>query len=608
MKLTHAHTWYGPNPCSDEPVLLARVSLQPGQSIADDAEQRLQACFPEWDLLAQMPSNIMPLQRLTHAVARWALAALNEVRGCLYSAGVWAQGNSDRSQAQLFLAWHHPKVSWQALELGSRLALQVAQNGSVDRAALQPTLEQFWKLCRRHHPDYQARILMQGARAMQVPVLRLWDSAAFWQFGWGERSRVMMESSSNEDGGLGLGITRSKSASKEFFRVLGAPAPRHVLVADAAALADAARAIGFPCVVKPLDRGGGKGVSAGVQNMEQLLAAYQHARSFTAGDIMVEQFVAGTDHRLMVVEGKLLVAVCREPSSVIGDGRRTLGELVAEKNAARSAHNLVGSRYLRPIALDAPALVHLAAQGMTPGAVPLDGQRVSLRGNANLSTGGVARDVTAQVHPHVRLMAEALARAFGLRTAGIDYITPDISRSWQDSEGAFIEVNATPGMEVPIAAGWSEEEVGRKILGSTPGRVPVTLAVVPDELLPAVRSLLTTHSWTPGQGWCCDGSAQLGGVPLQVADMPGWTDVNALLRHRVLQRATLVCGAKQLQLKGLPVDRVESVHIWNADLPAPWLSLLQRNADNVVGCGAWTAPAMGRHLDQSLQRRSEQPQ
>lgn len=190
---------------------------------------------------------------------------------------------------------------------------------------------------------------------------------------------------------------------------LGLPTPRYALVKEAAELTAAVAKVGWPCATKPLDLGGGKGVSAGHQTPQALAAGFQHARAASEGPVMVEAFVPGEDHRLMVVDGRLRAVIRREPAQVVGDGRQTVAQLVQALNAVRDERSLVASGFLRPIRLDGVALQHLAGQGAGPQTVLAPGQRVRLRSTANLSSGGFCTDVTGQEHPQLRAMAEMLA-------------------------------------------------------------------------------------------------------------------------------------------------------------------------------------------------------
>jgi cyanophycin synthetase len=579
ISIRHEFTYYGPNPHSGDPVVVATLSLcdSPAEvlSLLTVGCRLLKSAYPDW-----FPSESLHKQssvaEVAETVVLWSLGALNEVRGCLHEAGTRAEGDGSR----IWLGFHHPKVSRLALELGVRSIEHAARSGELDRLAIDKGLAGLWKHCEMHHPDYQACILMEAARALDIPFQPCIVQGRYWQFGWGCRSRLFLESMSNTEGSLGFLMKRSKLLSKQFFAGLGYPVPRHSLVTQSEQLARAADEVGWPCVIKPVADSGGRGVTAGLRNMAELEAAFANARRFTQDIVMVEEHIPGEDHRLMVVEGKLFAVIRREPTSITGDGRSTVAELLAAVNRSRSS-NLVRSRYHRPIETDELLAAALWRQGADLDTVLDPGRRIRIRSNANLTTGGVCFDVTQETHPHVRRMAESVALAMGLGTVGIDYITNDIGSSWQLG-GAMIEANATPGIDAMIAAGQDPVAVGSAVLAPLPGRVPVVLVVVQAELLGEVQQRLEKEA-AEGTGWSCGDRAGVGGMQLEVASAHPWSGVQSLLRHREVERVLAVCTAAMLIRQGMPVDRVERTVVCGTCtvLPDEWLRLVRSRSGSV---------------------------
>lgn len=584
----------GPSPHADEPVLLARLSASAELPWIDSACGRLELAYPDW--LQSVPPllsgrAVSPMQRLALTAARWALGALNEVRGDLRCAG-WPDGpGMGPLAADLYLGYHDVGVSRQALELALRVLVLAGRDPDFSPARLQPALAALWKLCRQHHPDWQARLLMQAARARDIPFLPF--VARHWQYGWGARSRVFFETASNADGMLGVQIARSKLQTKAALAALGVAAPHHVLVRDERELEQAAAKVGWPCVIKPVDLGGGKGVTANIATPAALGAAYANARRYSQGPLMVEAHCPGQDHRLFVLGGKLVAAVLREPPTVVGDGVRPLEQLVQALNTGRSS-SLVRSGYLVPVAFDDILQQHLAAQGLTLASVPAAGQRVSLRSNANRSTGGCARDVTAAVHPEVRVLAETVADTLGLNAAGLDYLTHDISLPPGVGGGMMIEVNSTPGLAVLVTAGLDPVALAGRVLGEGVGRIPVTLTVISSSALAAARAEFEASVPQPGLAWVCGDLAAVAGLPLRAAAGGPWELVRCVLRHRSVQLLELVCTAEQLLQHGMPVDRVAQVRLCGVCLPEAWMALLRRRAGSVTEREPWPAePVQG---------------
>ncbi len=562
--------YHGPNPLAGGPVVVAELTC----ASLPAPEQIAQASANLWahsgmDAPEQPGGTDDVLHGLGETAACWARAALNEVRGYVQHAGARRVGGS----VLLWLGFHQPELSRIALQMALQAFARML-TGQGNQQRLKEELERLWKACRSRHPDFQARILMVAAREKNIPCLPFLPDSRYWQFGWGEKSRVFFETSSNEDGALGRGWQKNKVVSKELMQLIGLPTPAHVLVTREEELAAAVALVGFPCVVKPQDSGGGRGVTADINDNANLLHAFRIARQVSRGPLMVEQHVSGTDFRLMTVNGKFLAAIAREASCLVGDGATTVRALLAELNASRF-DNLVKSRYLRPIAVDDVLVQHLSAQGLQLDDVLPVGQKVTLRSNANRSTGGICRDVTDSIHPEVRAMAEQFALAIGLKTAGLDYLTRDITRPPREAGGAFIEINATPGMAVFVAAGWSEAAIGRVVLGDKPGRIPVELSILPPDRLPEELRSLHGKPLDDGEGWVCGSDLRIGRAALRCELKYPWSAVQAALRNPCLQRLRVVCSAQDIERFGLPLDGFCRVDLQDSRLGAPWKSLLE---------------------------------
>lgn len=593
--------WHGPNPVSVEPVLVFDLRLAAGARPEDWA-----ALAAAWPALAESNADWTVDEPVAAAgdgddsaltvgalLASWALQALNFCRGLLHAAG--AGRTPGHGALRLWVGFHHPAVTQEAVQLAAAW-LAAAARGEAADPALRARRDALWRACRLHHPDYQARLVMQAARVRDVPWAPAWGLPRHWRFGQGGASRVVMESSLQADGHLAARASRSKLHTKQLLRALGLPTPAWRVVSDAAQLAQAVDAVGFPCVTKPLDGHGGQGVSAGLTTRDAVQQGFEVARQHTAGPILVEAFVPGDDHRLMVVRGQLVAVIRREPPSVVGDGRSTVRELVVQANAGRDPRSLVRSGYRRRIELDASAQLQLQAQGLTPDAVPQAGLRVRVRSNANLSTGGVCTDVTAHIHPGWRVLAESLAHTLGLAMVGMDLLTVDIRHppgAAAAGPAGLVEINTHPGLDALVAAGWTEQAVGALVLDPAMGRIPVHLRVVPQALLESVLDEAEALAWPPGWGWASArraglaGQAEQASVALAIGDGPVWPGVQVLLGHRAVTAAVVVAGDADLCRHGLPVDRADTVQRLGAELAPGWVAALRRVALNPLPDASW---------------------
>ena len=585
LSLKWTARYHGPNPLADSSLVVAELTAD---SLSDVAQLE-HASATLWGQSGMHQETVEEhankrtddgLLAVGEMASQWALAALNEVRGDVRHAGAVRDGEVVR----LWVGFHHPKVSRAALELAVRALVQRI-NGPGDPQELGAELSQLWKACRVHHPDFQARILRLAAREMDVPYLPFLPGNRYWQFGWGAKALVFMETSSNADGTLGSQWQKNKATSKELMKAMGFPVPAHVLVSRAQDLPTAVARIGFPCAVKPLDSGGGQGVTADIKSVADAQTAFQFASQYTKGPVLVESHIPGYDHRLTVIDGQLISAIRREPSFVVGDGQRSLSVLVAHLNAPRSS-NIVRSRYLRPVAMDDVLVRHLATQALTLEHVPVIGQRVTLRSNANLSTGGMCTDLTAVCHPQVRAMAEQLAKTTGLRALGIDYLTTDISGAPSLTGGAFIEMNASPGLAVCVASGWSETAIGRKVLGESVSRIPIDLTLLSASGMGQLQSAFQNPLVAQDAAVVIGDALHIGELTLNFKSTEPWPAVNASLRNRGVRRVQVICTADAVHRFGFPVDRLQSVAVAVCDgepvLSPDWTAVLNRVAPSDV--------------------------
>lgn len=581
IELQPVGAFHGPSPVDPEPVVVVEM-LAPAEQYLRlaAAVPALQAATSDWYRAGAAPDRTPPAQAVATFLADWALQALTYVNGYLHAAGGLADQASGRTL--VWVGFHDPQVSLAAVDLAARWLAALADGAPANDWPAR--LDDLWARCRHRHPDYQARIVMEAARARGVPYAPAGGLPGYWRYGQGVRSRVLFESSSCDDSRVGSWVSQSKALTKQVLQAMGIPVPASRLVEDISQLEQAVAEIGFPCVTKPIDQGCGRGVTSGLTDMAAVRAGYSAARAHTAGPVMVESHLHGDDHRLMVVDGRFVAAMRREAPVVTGDGRSTIAELVAAKNTGRDGRSLVRSGYLRPVSLDASAVLHLAGLGLHPDSVPAEGDTIRVRSNANLSTGGDCVDVTAQVHPDVRLLVEAIARTLNVAMAGIDFVTTDIAQSPADTGGRFIEVNIVPGLEVPIAAGWSVERAGALALGHTPGRIPLRLLVIPDHAWDRTLHSMRSWRWVHTRGWAGWDQAAHGGVELSVIGGGAWSGVHTLLSHRNLARAVVIATDRQLYEYGLPADRFVSARVVG-DLDPLWLPVLQRCCEVVEGPG-----------------------
>ncbi|RYF37780.1 MAG: ATP-grasp domain-containing protein, partial [Comamonadaceae bacterium] len=317
--------------------------------------------------------------------------------------------------------------------------------------------------------------IVDAAVARGIPYRRL-TRGSMVQFGWGSRQRRIQAAELDSTSAVAESIAQDKDLTKKLLRAAGVPVPWGRPVRDADDAWKAALEIGLPVVVKPQDGNQGKGVAVNIVSREHLELGFRAASEY--GAVMVEKFLPGCDFRLLVVGGKMVAASRRDPPQVVGDGVHTVRELVDIVNAdPRRGEGHATS--LTKIRFDEIALARLGVQGLTADAVPENGQRVILRNNANLSTGGTATDVTDDVHPAVAERAVAAAQMVGLHICGVDVVCESMLKPLEAQSGGVVEVNAAPGLRMHLSPSYGKSRaVGTAMIDELfapgdDGRVPV---------------------------------------------------------------------------------------------------------------------------------------
>ena len=417
---------------------------------------------------------------------------------------------------------------------------------------------------------FPSSFVIAAARHADLPIDNVGGSSVAWQFGWGCRSEIFFVTGSLRDSVPGHQISWRKNVAKRMFREIGLPTPEWRLIgADGDALR-AAEEVGWPCVVKPIDRAFGAGVTANISNAAELRAAVATAGRLSR-TIMIEAHEPGDDHRLMVVDGRLIAAIKRVPASVTGDGRRTVEQLMANLNAGRDGTRATG--FLEKVTPDAALQARLATRKYSMSSVLPKGEQLQLRTVANVSAGGSPTDVTDRVHPQVRGMAELLATSLGLRATGIDYVTSDISRGHAEVGGGFIEANAMARVRVLISGGRSELDVGALLLGERPGRIPVTLIVGDGAALAALSGPVRERAAaSPGRAAVSLDWAQIGATELPMPGLDPFGAVSAVLRHLTVEELVILWTPAEIAKFGLPVDQIAQAVLIGGTVREPCLA------------------------------------
>ena len=287
--------------------------------------------------------------------------------------------------------------------------------------------------------------VVEEAKRRGIPVRRL-NNYSLVQLGLGKNLKRIQSTLSDYTSAIAVEIAQDKDDTKRVLGNIGLPVPKGDVARSLAHARDIVAEIGFPVILKPLDASHGRGISTRLDSLDALEAAWDDARQY-GNRIVVEKFAQGRDHRVLVVNGRMVACAERVPAHVVGDGTSTIAKLIEVEN--KDPRRGVGhTKTLTKLPSDEKTSQYLATYGFTLASVPERGQVVCLRATANLSTGGTAIDRTEEMHPDNITACEMAAGIIGLDIAGIDVLTEDISVPFRENGAVIIEVNAGPGIRM----------------------------------------------------------------------------------------------------------------------------------------------------------------
>ena len=400
--------------------------------------------------------------------------------------------------------------------------------------------------------------IVDAATERGIPHLRLNDGNLV-QLGQGAAQRRIWTAETDRTSAIAEGISRDKDLTKQLLAAAGVPVPEGRTVESAEAAWDAAEDIGLPVVVKPSDGNHARGVSLNLKTREEVMQAFVAAEA-EGSEVIVESFVPGQEHRLLVVGGKVAAATRGEIIRVGGDGKSTIAQLIETQVNTDPRRGEEETLPLETLRVDDPVLLLLLQrQSLTPQSVLPRGQSAVVQ-----RTGNMAIDVTGQVHPDIAEQMALAARVVGLDIAGIDLVVEDIAKPLAPQGGAIVEVNAGPGllMHLKPAVGRAQP-VGEAIVehlfpGHESGRVPI-VGLIGDGQSALAPRLIAALLQLNGQqtALACRDGLFLGARQLQKTDARGMDAGERMLINRTVEAAVLETSARHILTEGLPYDRCQ---------------------------------------------------
>ena len=479
------------------------------------------------------------------------------------------RSTSKRGVYRMVFRARDEQVARSALAEGHRLLMAVIHNqpetpyGSADVQAATDTIRAQVDDC---YLGPSTAAIVVAATARGIPHIRLNDGNLV-QLGYGASQRRIWTAETELTSAIAEGIAHDKDLTKSLLATCGVPVPEGEIVSSAAQAWACAQDIGVPVVVKPSDGNHGRGVSLDLKTQVEVEAAFEVAQRH-GSEVMVERFVRGNEHRLLVVGGRVVAAARGEAAWVTGDGSSSVVQLVDAQLNTNPRRGVGEDFPLSQIhaATDGAIVLDLQRQGLSPDAIPAAGREVLIQRNGN-----VAIDCTDEVHPEVAHIVALAARVVGLDVAGIDVVAQDIAQPLHGQGGAIVEVNAGPGLLMHLKpAEGAPRPVGRAICehlfplsadgkdGSHTGRIPV-VGITGAEGTACIARLVAWLLHLSGRytGLACHDGLFLDQRCVDNADCTNWEAGQRLLMNRSVQAAVFENGADTILRTGLPYDRCQ---------------------------------------------------
>jgi cyanophycin synthetase len=290
--------------------------------------------------------------------------------------------------------------------------------------------------------------IVEEAVKRKIPFIRL-NKNSLVQLGYGINQKRIQATVASTTSNIAVEIACDKEDTKNLLEAAEIPVPKGRVCYDEEDLESAIRYIGYPIVTKPLNGNHGKGATTNLRTWDEAVTGMKAAQRYSRA-VIVEKYIVGLDHRVLVVNYKFVAAARRTPAAVTGDGTHTIQQLIDIVNAdPRRGYG--HENVLTAIKVDDFTRKILDDRELTLDSVLPAGEELWLKPTANLSTGGTATDITDLVHPTNVFMCERIARIIGLDICGIDIMAPDLSVPIAENGGAILEVNAAPGFRMHLA-------------------------------------------------------------------------------------------------------------------------------------------------------------
>ena len=479
-----------------------------------------------------------------------------------------ARETSDRGVYKVVIRAWQKDVSLAALHMGRDLLMAAIEGRPYDVDA---AVRRLRDLVDKYMLGPSTRCIVEAAadKDRRIPYIRL-SEGNLVQLGYGARQRRIWTAETDRTSAIAESISREKDLTKSLLESCGVPVPEGRIVTSPEDAIEAAGDIGYPVVVKPSDGNHARGVFTNISTPDEVAKAFPLSLA-QGSEVIVERFVRGSEHRLLVVGGRMVAANKGDTVSVVGDGKHTIDQLIDLQINSDPRRGDEHEFPLYRITLDRfpAAQMEVERQGYTGSSIPPDGQDVMI-----VRTSNMAFDVTDQVHPDTAELACLAARIVGLDIAGVDLVCEDISQPLGAQKGAIVEVNAGPGLLMHIKPGVGEPRpVGEAIVAhlfehDADSRIPVVGVTGSRGKTPVAR--LVTHLLRlSGQytGLASSEGVFLDGRQVETPARTNWDAAERVLMNRSVDVAVFENGCRSILSDGTVYDRCLVGVVTNVDAP-----------------------------------------
>ncbi|MEF2175169.1 MAG: hypothetical protein V3575_01750 [Candidatus Absconditabacteria bacterium] len=265
----------------------------------------------------------------------------------------------------------------------------------------------------------------------------------------------------NIDGGinssLGQKISRNKDLTYKLLEFYGINYPKTIILSKNQEIDynKIIETLGFPIVIKPSNTNHGIGISMKIKSVEMLEEGIKEGFKYSS-KIIIQRQIKGKDHRILVVGNKVVAGIKKTPCKIIGNGINTIKELIEDENKNPLRGEVIN---LGNTAIYTKPLVSIKINERVKkfinnkynydfDSIPQKNEKIYLKGNSNISTGGTYIDITDNINEITKKQCIEFSKAIGLKVCGVDIMSSDISKPMNENGGGIIEVNSTPGIDM----------------------------------------------------------------------------------------------------------------------------------------------------------------